>query len=277
MRGQPPRAETSTVIAIASGAALDEVHAALETLVRTSGVKPVLVTLGPHPEPRRSDRNGTTVIEGLVPRYLNNAVASLRLSSLPALAWWREPSVEGLPELADLVDRLVLDVEDPAELWPLVPHLSQRTTVSDLRWARLTRWRDLFAQFFDLPEVRRAADGFSRLEISGGDRDAARLFAGWVRSRLPRGRELRTSIGSENGTTTIASLRLAGPSVTLSLELLPDATCIETVVAPAGLPVCSRVVPLGDQRLPALLGEELRVRSRDVAFEDAVAAAGGIE
>ena len=26
--------------------------------------------------------------------------------------------------------------------------------MSDLRWTRLTRWRELFAQFFDLPDVR---------------------------------------------------------------------------------------------------------------------------
>ena len=32
----------------------------------------------------------------------------------------------------------------------------------------------------------------------------------------------------------------------------------------------ARVVPLGNQRPLALLGEELRVRSRDRAYEDAV-------
>ena len=32
----------------------------------------------------------------------------------------------------------------------------------------------------------------------------------------------------------------------------------------------SRVVTRGDERLPVLLGQELRVRSRDLAFEDAV-------
>lgn len=276
MRSQSPRAETSTVVAIVSGAALDEIHLALDTLVRTSGVKPVLVTLGDDPAPRRFDRNGTTVIEGLVPRYLNNAVASLRLSSLPALAWWRAPSAEGLPELADLVDRLVLDVDEPARLWRLVPHLSARTAVSDLRWARLTRWRDLFAQFFDLPEVVEAAEGFTRLEVTAGDAYTARLLAGWIRSRLPHGERLDVSIAGRGGADTIRSVRMSGDAVTLTLELLRDETCIETVVAPTGLAACSRVVPAGDRDLAALMGEELRVRSRDVAFEDAVAAAGGV-
>jgi len=35
-------------------------------------------------------------------------------------------------------------------------------------------------------------------------------------------------------------------------------------------------VSLGNQGLAALIGEELRIRSRDLAFERAVAAVGGI-
>jgi glucose-6-phosphate dehydrogenase assembly protein OpcA len=273
---RPARAQTATIVAVASGAALDEVHAALDALVRTAGVRPVVVTLGDRTEPGRSDRRGTTVIEGLVPRYLNNAVAALRLSSLPAVVWWREPSAEGLTELADLVDRLVLDVKDPAAMWHLLPEMSGRTAVSDLRWTRLTRWRDLFAQFFDLPDVRRAPDTFTRLDVSGGDAAGARLLAGWIVSRLPGGDRLQVSIEDAGGTAAIRSLRLSGHGRALSLRLLPDDSCVETAVRMPGLSPGSRVVAAPDQRLETLLGEELRVRSRDVAFEDAVAAAGGI-
>jgi glucose-6-phosphate dehydrogenase assembly protein OpcA len=264
------------VIVIASGAALEEVHDALETLVRSSSVRPIVLTLGDHPEARRSDRHGTTVIEGLLPRYLNNAVASLRLSSLPAIAWWRVPSADGLSELAHLVDRLVFDVDDPVTLWHLVPLLSERTAVGDLRWARLTRWRDIFAQFFDLPDVLQASDAFTRIDISAGDPHAARLLAGWIRSRLPRGERLPVSIGASDGAATIRSLELAGDSLSLSLRLLPNDVCIETVVRLPGMPPSSRVVPASEQGIAALMGQELRIRARDVAFEDAVAAAGGI-
>jgi glucose-6-phosphate dehydrogenase assembly protein OpcA len=276
VRTRTSRAETSTVVAVVPGAALDDVHGALDILVRTAGIRPVVVTLGDHPEPRRSDRNGTTVIEGLVPRYLNNAVASLRLSSLPAVAWWREPSTDGLAELADLVDRLVLDVEDPIGVWTLVPELSGRTAVSDLRWTRLTRWRDLFAQFFDLPDVRQASAAFTRLDISGGDPHAVRLLAGWITSRLPGGERLDVSIEADGTPAAVRSIRLSDKASALSLRLSPDDTCIETEVTVPGISPCSRVVSAGDQRIAALLGEELRVRSRDIAFEDAVAAAGGI-
>lgn len=276
MRLHSSRSKTSTLVAIASGQALEDVHLALETLVRTSGVRPIVVTLGAHPEPVRTERNRTAVIDGLIPRYLNNAVASLRLSSLPAIGWWREASTEGLLELAELVDRLILDVEDPAAVWDLVPQLSRRTAVSDVRWARLTRWRDLFAQFFDLLEVRERAATLSRLTITAGDRHAARLLAGWIVSRLPGGEHLEISIAADDTPATIRSLQLTGSGMTLSLCLLPNEVCLETVVSLAGDEPASRVVAAGDQRLAAVMGEELRVRSRDLAFEDAIAAAGGI-
>ena len=276
MRGQAPRAEASTLVVIASPAAIDEVQFVLETLVRTSGVRPIVMTLGEQAAPQRSDRDGTTVIEGLVPRYLNNAVASLRLSSLPAIGWWRESSADGLMELAELVDRLVLDVADPADMWALVPELSKRTAVSDLRWAALTRWRDLFAQFFDLPDVRAAAESFTRLEIIGSDASSGRLLAGWICSRLPGGERLEVSVTTETGGAGIRSLRLAGESAALSLRLLANDICIETVATLSDTSPCSRVVAAGDQRTAALMAQELRVRSRDIAFEEAVAAAGGI-
>lgn len=276
MRGQAPRAEASTVVVVAGGSALDEVHDALEILVRTAGVRPILLTLGDQTEPRRSDRNGVTVIEGLVPRYLNNAVASLRLSSLPAIGWWRAPSTGGLTELADLVDRIVLDVEDPEPVWRLVPTLSERGGVSDLRWAGLTRWRDLFAQFFDLPDVRGGMASFSRLSISAGDRHAARLLAGWIQSRLPGSDRLQVAFSDDDTPAAVRSLTLAGGSIDLSLRLLPSDICIETLVSLPGTPPSSRVVTAGDRRIASLMAEELRVRSRDTAFEDAVAAAGGM-
>lgn len=276
MKGQAPRAATSTVIVVGAAEVSDDVYAALEALVQSAGVRPIVVTLGDQSEPRRSDRNGTTVIEGLLPRYLDNAFASLRLSSLPAIAWWRQPSTDGLEELADLVDRVILDVADPTELWALVPELSSRTGLSDLRWTRLTRWRDLFAQFFDLPEARAASEAFTDLEITGGDPHAARLLAGWIRSRLPDGERLKVTIAADGSQAPIRSLRLRDDSLELSLRLLASDICIETVATLPGVAPCSRVVSAGDQRLAALLGEELRVRSRDVAFEAAVAAAGGI-
>ncbi len=270
-----PRTLTATVIAVATPERMKETSAVLSALRSRSAVRTILVSLGENRQPEvRSDADAIT-INGLLPRYLNNAVASLRLSSLPAIAWWRGGEVAVLTDLADLVDRLVLDAEDPAETWRAAPRVAELTAVSDLRWTRLTRWRSLMAQFFDVPDVRSAGGSFSSLEIGGSDPHAARLFAAWLRSRLRSGAALAVTIDAAGrDRAALRSVTLTNERVRLSLALMEHSNCIETSIKSSGGTLGSRVVPLGDQGLEALMGEELRVRARDEAFEEALRAAG---
>jgi glucose-6-phosphate dehydrogenase assembly protein OpcA len=258
---------TATVVAIVSPASRDEACATLSALSHRAGVRPIIISLGQHAEPPHDDVDGAVVIDGLVPKYLDNAVASLRLSSLPAIAWWRAGELSVLTALTRLVDRVVLDLADPAAAWALVPDLAADAPVSDIRWARLTRWRDLVAQFFDMPEVR--AGSWTRLTISGSDPFDARLMTGWLQSRLPGGREIAAQYLPVQG-ERLQSMELAGDRGRLTARLLPNSTCIETGADLRTGRMETRVVTRGDERLPALLGQELRVRSRDLAFEDAV-------
>ena len=55
----------------------------------------------------------------------------------------------------------------------------------------------------------------------------------------------------------------------LHLRLARSRKCVESA-ATAGQSATSRVVSLGDESVPALLAEELRIRSRDHAFERAL-------
>ena len=261
------RALTATVVAIVSPASRQEACATLSALSHRAGVRPIIISLGQDTEPPRNDVDGAVVIDGLVPKYLDNAVASLRLSSLPAIAWWRAGELSVLTALTRLVDRVVLDVPDPAAAWALVPDLAEHAPVSDIRWARLTRWRDLVAQFFDMPDVRTGR--WATLKISGSDAFDARLMAGWLQSRLPGGRETAVEHLPTRG-ERLQSIELAGDRGRLAARLLPNGTCIETVADLRTGHMESRVVTRGDEALPALLGQELRVRSRDLAFEDAV-------
>ena len=256
---------TATVIAIVSAANKAESAAALSALVRGTGVRPIIISLGDAAEAPCRSENGATVIDGLRPQYLDNAVALLRLSSLPALVWWRagEPSV--LTELASLVDRVVLDLDDPTPAWRRLDELTARVPVSDLRWTRLTRWRELMAQFFELPEVRAAS--FDRLAVAGGDPYDGRLVAGWLKSRLPGGGGI-TAAFDPRGARPLERVELTAPTVRLSIGVRGD-DCLETAIAVDGSAE-TRVVARGDDSLAALLGEELRVRARDLAFEAAV-------
>jgi len=259
----------ATVAAVVPASRLEETTAALVHLRKRAAVRTVLVSLGEQPQPEVSTDGHATTIFGLVPRYLNNAVASLRLSSLPTVAWWRGGDAKVLEQLAALVDRVVLDSEDPTENWRLVGSLAQRAAVSDLRWTALTRWRNQMARFFDLGEVRTHAHAISSLAISGADPHAARLFGGWITSTLPQGKRIGVTLADAPG-SPIESAILRGSGVELRLSLSSTRTCIESTVAMGTEASAARVVPLGDQRVEALIGEELRLQSRDEAFERAV-------
>lgn len=265
---------TATIVVAGPPPRLVEAAKALTQLTDV-GVRTVLISYGDNPEPAVRVSHQTVSLEGLRPRYLNNAVAALRLSSLPTLVWWRGGNVETLKGLAALSDRLVLDAEEPREVWASVAALAELTAVSDLRWTRLTRWRALMCHFFDIAEVRAAATGFRRLRIEGSDLNAARLFAGWIASALKWSEGVSPDLREKPGASPIDLVVLGDGTQELTIRLAANQTCVESAALVHGLAPASRIVSLGDQGLAALLREELRIRSRDLAFERAVAASKG--
>ena len=265
---------TATIVVAGPSPRLKEAAKALSELTDV-GVRTVLISYGDNPDPAVRVSHQTVSLEGLPPQYLNNAVAALRLSSLPTLVWWRGGNVDTLKGLAGLSDRLVLDAEEPREVWASVESLAELTAVSDLRWTRLTRWRALMCHFFDIAEVRAAASGFRQLRIEGADLDAARLFAGWLASALKWGEGVKPDLREKPGASPIDLVELGDGTQELTLRLDGNHTCVESAARVQGLAAASRIVSLGDQGLAALLGEELRIRSRDLAFERAVAASKG--
>jgi glucose-6-phosphate dehydrogenase assembly protein OpcA len=264
------RSLTATIVAVGPPERTREAQQVLQALAAKTPVRNILITLGHNREPEIRTDGDVVTIDGLLPQYLNNAVARLRVSSMPSLAWWRGGARQELEDLAELVDRVVLDSVDPTGDWGVADTLAKTTTISDLRWTRLTRWRSLMAQFFDIPDTRTDGSVFSTLEIEAGDAWAGRLFGGWLASRLPGGESLEIDVAEVAGGAPIQSIALAGDGTRLLLRLLASKRCIESSVEKAGQVLASRVGPAGDDRLDALLSEELRVRSRDVAFEDAL-------
>jgi glucose-6-phosphate dehydrogenase assembly protein OpcA len=271
-----PLALTATIVVVGPLERLVEAAEALEGLTDI-GVRAILISYGTNAVPPVRVAQHAVALEGLRQEYLNNAVGALRLSSLPTLVWWRGgAAAESLDGLGDLADRLVLDAEDPSDVWRRVGTLAERVAVSDLRWTRLTRWRALMAHFFDIPEVRDEAQGFHRLQIEGSDLHCARLFAGWLASSLKWDRPPDIDVRAKPGAPPVARVELGGDAETLTLSLASSGTCVEAAVRLRGQVGASRIVSLGEQGLAALVGEELRIRSRDLAFERAVAAAEGV-
>src|SRR5882672_723498 len=108
-------------------------------------------------------------------------VIPLLVPDLPVFLWWTgTPPSDGrhVDDLVTLADRLIVDSADFAR--------------TDLNWARLTHWRELIAQFFDVPAWRPFLDGITGIragfavDMDGRDihPSQALLLLGWMASRL---------------------------------------------------------------------------------------------
>jgi glucose-6-phosphate dehydrogenase assembly protein OpcA len=170
-----------------------------------------------------------------------SVVQPLLISDLPVFLRWRgQPPFESAPweELVGAVDRLIVDSTE----WPDLPgayarlaEVFDRVAVSDIAWARTSRWRPMLASLW--PEI--AEIKTIRVE---GTAAQAHLLAGWLRSRLGREIELEHE----------ESEKLVG-------------VAIDGEPAP---------FPPGDPPDPAdQLSDELDRLSRDRVYEDAVRAA----
>jgi glucose-6-phosphate dehydrogenase assembly protein OpcA len=264
------RARTATLVVVGDAGKLAEAGEVAGTGEEAGALRVVLISTASGEPPAIEPQPDVVVIGDLKPQYVNNAIAGVRLSSLPTVVWWRGGPAERLDGVASLADRLILDVDDPWPLWERAAALFEDTAMTDIRWTRLTRWRAAMAHFFDLPEVREKGTSFSRLSVNGSDTAQCALFAGWLDTSLRWRGRVKVELGPGKGKHHLESLTLEGSGCSLSLSLMPNSTCVETQADLSGRNVASRVVSLGDQSLPALLSQEFRVRSRDLAFEAAL-------
>jgi len=112
-------------------------------------------------------------------------VEPLLISDLPVFLRWRGEPPWGSEELAQLVsvtDRLIVDSTEWDDLPYPYRHLSglfDSVAVSDIAWARTSRWRALLATLWP-----RIAD--VRTVRVRGTAAQAQLICGWLRSRLDR-------------------------------------------------------------------------------------------
>ena len=180
-------------------------------------------------------------LHGTSAEHPATVVEPLLISDLPVFLRWRGVPPFGesaFEELIHVADRLIVDSTE----WPGLPEpyarlaeIFDRIAVSDIAWARTSRWLPLLASLW--PDIGKV----ERIKVTGTEAQA-QLLAGWLRSRLER------SIGLEQE----PSAKLVG------VELDGD---------PAPFPP-------GDPPLPAdLLSDELDKVSRDRVYEAAVVAA----
>jgi len=246
-----------------------------------------------------------------------SVVIPLLVPDLPVFLWWTgtPPSdARHLDDLVTLADRFIIDSADfarPDQTLPEVARLARhRVAITDLNWARLTHWRELVAQFFDVPAWRPFLDritgiraGFA-VDMDGRDihPSQALLLLGWLSSRLgwrpvdalapSEAGGLLFRMGRADGAPIMVRLRprfergldagdVSGIRIQAAygretaefvIKRAPDERHATATAIISGVVRSERVVPLPALGIRELLGEELAIARNDHVYEVALAA-----
>jgi glucose-6-phosphate dehydrogenase assembly protein OpcA len=251
---------------------------------------------------------------------LASIASPLLVPDLPDFLWWSADTAKGgalFSELVDISDRLIVDSAVAPHAASAIRALLDFTrrpgdpaALSDFAWARLTPWRRLTTQFFDVPAalpildlIDEATITYARSPHQHSGFTGALLFAGWLGSRLNwrTPGELLPVRGDPNvwratlragaaghqrevtltlrptarplAASTLLDVRLAadgGKSGFFTVERL-DADEISTTSDSPEMPSMVRTVFSPLPDEAELLGEELRMFGRDPVYEAALA------
>jgi len=243
---------------------------------------------------------------------LPSAAVPLLVSDLSTFLYWRDNldvSDEVLKKLLAATDRLVIDSAEFKE--PLVELnqtnnlLHQQTDedigVSDLNWERLTIWRALLADFYDVRVYQRLLDQIELVRIDYVEPESekesvapqALLIAGWLASRLgwtlnPRTNESfnftassgrtvcvelnRTAVGTRKpGRLVSVELGIVHESpVSFVVERSEDNSLILAEARVGSEVKRGRVLPVRNRNTAQLLAREMEIPSRDRVYQEAV-------
>jgi len=196
---------------------------------------------------RHCFEQATILASGSAVRSIANIIQPLLKPDLPVYLWWLgDPPGRDDPTFIGLVDissRMIVDSTgffNPEQDIGTLSTLFDTTpecALSDLNWGRITPWRQLISQFFDVPEYRTYLSGVTSIEIEHcvaplatqmrtemGDVSPnparALLLAGWLKERL--GWSLAEDISNndfdtESGTYNWNMVRLKNARSTRSL------------------------------------------------------------
>ena len=260
-------------------------------------------------------------VRGDADERLVSVVIPLLVPDLPVFLWWTgtpPQDARRFDDLLELADRLIVDSADfarPDVTLPLMAdlaleHRHRAFGVTDLNWTRLTPWRELIAQFFDVPTWRPYLDEIVGVRVGFGvDMDGrdihpsqALLLVGWMATllgwqametlapseaggllfNLARGDGAPISVrvrprferGLEPGDTSGVRIqsRRGSDLAEFVLKRAPDPRHVTATVVMNGETRAQRVVPLPSSDVAELLREELSIVGVDHVYEAALRA-----
>ena len=209
-------------------------------------------------------------------------VAELPSAALPLVApdlstflWWRNAphaSDKVLDKLLRATDRLVIDSAEFAQ--PLADLIEvnnlfgeavyDHVGVSDLNWARLTFWRELLADFYDVAAYQARLDSVDSVQIDYVSPELnetavapqALLIAGWLASRLGWALADEQAIQESDGKTTF-KFRGRSPRVSKGIGD-PERSTVKEGSRAAEIQLTLNRVERGERKPGRLVEVELR-------------------
>ena len=258
----------------------------------------------------------TLVARGHFTSELPSAAIPLLVPDLPVFLWWCELEClndQDFEPLAQSADRLVIDsvnMTDPTSSWRALsklfdPQNKSAIALSDINWARLTSWRALLANFYDVHEYRDALANLQQVTIDyeapesnpNGLAAQALLLAGWLASRLQWEVEVNPAESNEELSfdcrrddcvfrLVLKRVELAntkpgrlaqvefqssqGEGATFVVKRTDDGLHLETQAVIGGLVCPGRTLPVRNRTTAQLLAREMEILTNDIPYEEAV-------
>lgn len=239
---------------------------------------------------------------GATAGHLESIAGPLLIPDLPVFLLYPHGFDPTSPELSGMVrlaDRIIVDsaaAQHPGECLRSVAGMLREEDApafGDLQWVALSPWRSLLANLFEPPERAGMLREVERVELRHAPDGMCRalLLVGWladslgwsllsaseteggreVRFEAPGGGEVAVGISeSAPPEEDLRRVRLYSGEWSFQVSRHRERADARTTVMRGGELVGERTVHLGSLDLSVLVGEELRYRGRDTAYEGAI-------
>jgi glucose-6-phosphate dehydrogenase assembly protein OpcA len=231
--------------------------------------------------------------EGPPAMHLESLAGPLLVPDLPVFLWYPgefSPRSVGFAAMADLADRIIVDSAASESHEACLREIAALTedpempAIGDLQWVGLSPWRSLLADTFDAPERVGYLQEIERAEVlyAPGGENRALLLVGWLASALgwkpersdgqnieftgPSG-DIAVVISPDSPDARLRRIRLYSPEYSFQVSRHRALSDVRTTVMRGDELLAERTVHLGSFDLGVLVGEELRYRGRDEAYE----------